>query len=219
MSWLTGWSNSGLTKVCILLCQKATGEWWFWLQTVWWWWTSYRPQLVADSTSTALQIQSCFISHVNRICSENVWECVVLLQALGAFETIDAELESGPFTLWSLRTQFRRFRPSAVSSEFTSAVRSSGSEVCPFTTAVIRQGFEVLRVSLLSRLHMPEVSSMLKVTSISIKTRWTLALLSTFDARAWDTARFFSVRSALSSVCLYFWRWYLKVHLLQFQQN
>ena len=26
MSWLTGWSNSDLTKVCILLCQKATSE-------------------------------------------------------------------------------------------------------------------------------------------------------------------------------------------------
>src|SRR4051812_34193691 len=52
-------------------------------------------------------------------------------------------------------TLFRRFRPNAVSSEFTLTMRSSGSEVCPSATMVIRQGFEVLRISLLNRQHKP----------------------------------------------------------------
>lgn len=98
-------------------------------------------------------------------------------------------------------TLFRRFRPNAVSSEFTLAVRSSGSEICPSARMVIRQGFEVLRISLLNRQHKPEASSMLKVTDISIETKWKLALLSIFDARLWAIRRFLSVCSSLSSLC------------------
>ena len=100
-------------------------------------------------------------------------------------------------------TLFRRFRPNTVSSQFTLTVRSSGSEAGPSATTVIRQGFKVLRTSLLNRQHRPEASSMLKVTGMSMDTRWTLALLSTFDARLWATRRFLSVWSVLSSVCLF----------------
>uniref|UniRef100_A0A0A9EVR5 Uncharacterized protein n=1 Tax=Arundo donax TaxID=35708 RepID=A0A0A9EVR5_ARUDO len=68
-------------------------------------------------------------------------------------------------------TLFRRFRANTVSSEFTLAVRSSGPDICPSATVVIRQGFEVLRISLLNLQHKPEASSTLKVTGISIATR------------------------------------------------
>jgi hypothetical protein len=68
-------------------------------------------------------------------------------------------------------TLFRRFRANTVSSEFTFTVRSSGPEACPSARMVIRQGFEVLRISLLNLQHKPEASSTLKVTGISIETR------------------------------------------------
>jgi hypothetical protein len=68
-------------------------------------------------------------------------------------------------------TLFRRFRANTVSSEFTFTVRSSGPEARPSARMVIRQGFEVLRISLLNLQHKLEASSTLKVTGISIETR------------------------------------------------
>jgi hypothetical protein len=82
---------------------------------------------------------------------------------------------------------FRRFRANSVSSEFTLAVSSSGSEACPSARIVIRQGFKVLGISLLNLQHKPDASSTLKVTGISIETRCMFALLSIIDATLWAT--------------------------------
>ena len=88
-----------------------------------------------------------------------------------------------------LTTLFKKFKPNTVSSQLTFTETINGSEHLPSTVTVIKQGMELLKISLLKRKHNPDASSRLEVTGRSTDTRERFALLSIFSAKVSQITR------------------------------
>lgn len=101
-----------------------------------------------------------------------------------------------------LTTLFNKFKPNTVSSQFTLTDKSSGSEHLPSTVRVIKQGFEVLKISLLKHKHNPDASSSLAAIGISTEAMKRFALLSIFNARLLQISRNLSFTNELSFLSL-----------------
>lgn len=109
---------------------------------------------------------------------------------------------------------FNRFKPNTVSSQLTLMVTFNGSEQLPSIVMVIKQGMELLKISLLKRKRKPDASSRLEATGISTDTRKRFALLSIFTAKLLQITRNLSFVSELSPLSLFIsLMWSVKVHL------
>ena len=130
-----------------------------------------------------------FLFKINHQYSITTWFCLTILTN---YKWV------GEGSTKKLTTLFNKFKANTVSSQFTLTDTSSGSEHLPSMVRVIKQGFEVLKISLLKRKHKPDASSSLAAIGISTDTRKRFALLSIFNARLLQISRNMSFTNELS---------------------